>query len=95
MLMRRLKGPPGARPCGNERQQRRQANRGYSWDAVWIQPEQIIEEGILMSKRQVGSPAAFGNRDSSARGNRCETCLPPSEELTYTAPGLPCLLSRR
>lgn len=53
MMLRRLKGPAAGRPEGNWRQRRHQQQRGYSWDAVWIeQSEQLIEEGILLSQRQ-------------------------------------------
>ena len=62
MLLRRLKEPrvgqQGQQAGRGQRQQqrgRRQQQRGRgrrrgTWDAVWIAPEQIIEEGILLSR---------------------------------------------
>jgi hypothetical protein len=56
MLLRRLKEPrtgQQGQPAGRGQQQQHRQRRGRrrsSWDAVWIQPEQIVEEGILLSR---------------------------------------------
>ncbi len=58
MLLRRLKGTtdtPSQAQSGllHRSRPRRERQRGYSWDAVWVErSEQLIEEGILLSSRQ-------------------------------------------
>jgi hypothetical protein len=55
MLLRRLKEPRVGQQGqqagrGQRQQQRGRGRRRGTWDAVWIAPEQIIEEGILLSR---------------------------------------------
>ena len=66
ILLRRLKGPrPPAAEASQalqqsgqqqrqrqQRGQRRQQHGKYSWDAVWVAPEQLTAEGILLSWHQ-------------------------------------------